>query len=149
MDIFRICREEYADKLRSSGVANRWNIYGQYVVYAGSSRSLSTLEMVVHRASLKPAALYKLMVISIPDDIHLTGEIPLSELPPHWRKISAYPTLQQLASQWYMKQETLILKVPSVIIPEEYNYVINTKHPDFKQVKLIDVEDYFWDIRLL
>lgn len=89
------------------------------------------------------------MVISIPDDASFINEISQSDLPDDWRKMSAYPALQKRTSTWYTKQETLVLKVPSVIIPQESNYIINTEHPDFKQVKLIQLEDYFWDTRLL
>ncbi len=98
MEVFRIARAEFATSLVTSGVANRWNEKGQMVIYAGSSRSLSTLE---------------------------------------------------IGSARYEKQETLILKVPSVVIPQEFNFVINTEHPDFgNRVKLVRSEEYFWDQRL-
>jgi len=58
--------------------------------------------------------------------------------------------MQDVGSTSYEEKQFLILKIPSAIIPQEYNYIINTTHPDFKQkVQLIDVEDYFWDSRLL
>jgi len=149
MEVFRISKAEYADKLSSSGSANRWNKNGQNVIYTGSSRSLSTLELVVHRGSIVPKIKYKVMVISISGD-SVISEILISNLPKEWRMLSNYPHLQSIGSDWYEKQESLILKVPSAIIPEEYNYIINTEHPDFlKNIKLIRKEDYFWDERLL
>ncbi|WP_461041930.1 RES family NAD+ phosphorylase [Spirosoma harenae] len=64
--------------------------------------------------------------------------------------MAGYATLQSTGSSWYTNQESLLLKVPSAIIIYEYNYLINTEHPDFRQhVQLVRTEDYFRDSRLL
>ncbi|ADB38361.1 RES family NAD+ phosphorylase [Spirosoma linguale] len=150
MEVFRISKALHASTLSSSGSANRWNRKGQQVIYTGSSRSLSSLELVVHRGSIQPAAMYKVMVISIADDDYLIKQIQRSELPVNWRSLGGYTALQALGSTWYTSQETLVLKVPSAIIIHEYNYIINTEHPAFREnVQLVRTEDYFWDSRLL
>lgn len=150
MEVFRICKTRYSNKLYSSGAANRWNAKGQQVIYTGSSRSLSTLELVVHKGSIEPTMNYKVMVISISDEDYLIKQIFIKNLPSGWRTLAGYSILQKIGSEWYNKQETLVLKVPSVIITHEYNYVINTEHADFKKkIKLVRSEDYFWDSRLL
>lgn len=150
MEVFRISKVDYANKLSSSGSANRWNYDGQNVIYTGLSRSLSTLELIVHKGSVKPKVEYKVMVISIADYDHLLRQILISDLPTNWRNLSAYSDLQKIGSDWYENQETLILKIPSAVIPNEYNFVINTEHPDFlDNVALIRTENYFWDIRLI
>ncbi len=89
------------------------------------------------------------MVISIPDKDGFIKTIKTSELPLNWRQLEAYSKLQDIGSNWFINQESLVLKVPSAIIPLEDNFIINTKHKDFNQVKLIMVEDYFWDQRLM
>ncbi|UFH57653.1 RES family NAD+ phosphorylase [Spirosoma sp. KNUC1025] len=150
MEVFRISKEVYAQSLRSSGSANRWNTKGQQVIYTGASRSLSSLELVVHRGAIQPTSTYKVMVISIADDDYLMRTVQLKELPANWRTLGGYAALQTIGSNWYTSQESLILKVPSAIIIYEYNYIINTEHPDFGQhVQLVRIEDYFWDSRLL
>ena len=150
MDVFRISKESYASTLRSSGSANRWNTKGQQVLYTGSSRSLSSLELVVHRGSIQPTNMYKVMVISIADDDYLIKQVQVRDLPATWRTLAGYSALQTIGSTWYNSQETLVLKVPSAIIVYEYNYIINTEHPDFnRNVQLVRTEDYFWDSRLL
>ena len=150
MEVFRISKDAYAQSLRSSGSANRWNTKGQQVIYTGASRSLSSLELVVHRGVIQPTSSYKVMVISIADDDYLMRTIHLKELPADWRTLAGYSALQTIGANWYTSQESLILKVPSAIIIYEYNYIINTEHPDFNQhVKLVRTEDYFWDSRLL
>lgn len=150
MEVFRISKSDYANKLISSGSANRWNYQGLNVIYTGSSRSLSTLELIVHKGSVIPKTEYKVTVIHVADNDNLFKQILISNLPEEWRNLASYSKLQKIGSDWYEKQETLILKVPSAVIPKEYNYVINMDHPDFiKNVQLIRSEEYFWDTRLL
>ncbi|MDO9254175.1 MAG: RES family NAD+ phosphorylase [Bacteroidales bacterium] len=150
MEVFRICKEEYSGQIKASGSASRWNVQGHNVIYAGSSRSLSTLELVVRRASIIPILNYKVMVIAVPDDDNIISHIYSSELPQNWRTLAAYSRLQEIGTRWYTTQKSLVLKVPSAIIPYEYNYILNAEHPDFnRSVKLVRVEDYFWDKRLL
>jgi RES domain-containing protein len=148
MEVFKICRDKYAKSLRASGVSNRWNRKDEFVIYTGSSRSLSTLETVVHRSGINISHKYKMLKIDINDSINVK-EIPISELPENWTSIEAYVELQEIGSKWYQSKESLVLKVPSVIINEEFNFVINTKHPFFEEnVKLAAIEDFFWDMRL-
>lgn len=150
MEVFRISKQEYATSLSCSGSANRWNFKGQNVLYTGSSRSLSTLELIVHKGVVQPSFKYKVMVISIADDDYLTHQIFINDLPANWRSLAAYSEMQAIGSDWYSRQSSLVLKVPSAIIPFEHNYIINTEHPDFnKKIGLVRTEDYFWDSRLL
>ena len=146
MELFRISKKNVAGKLRASGLQNRWNRDGQYVIYTGSSRSLSILELVVHRNDIGILDHYLLMVISVADRDHLMKQVMLADLPAQWRSMAAYSALQKIGSEWYQKQQSLLLKVPSAVIPMEYNFIINTEHPDFsKNVTLVRTEDYFWD----
>lgn len=149
MEVFRISRACFARKLQASGYANRWNMDGQMVIYAASSRALATLELLVNRSNIKPDEDYLMMVISLSvseDDIQ---EIKLGNLPEHRQSLSAYNLLQRQGSAWYKNQESLVLRLPSAVIPQEHNYMINTKHPDFAdKVSLIRKEAYFWDQRL-
>ena len=131
MELFRISSAPYSSILSASGSSNRWNTRGQVVIYAGSSRSLSTLEMVVHRNAVFPEGDYKVMVISITDDDSLIKQINIKELPSDWRSIVSYSVLQEIGSKWCSAKETLLLKVPSAVIPQEYNFFINTQHPAF------------------
>lgn len=149
MELFRICRQEYAQQLASPGAANRWNHKGQMLIYTGWCRSLASLELVVHRASIKPLIQYKVIIISVDDEDALYRRVNTGELPANWRSIAAFAQLQAMGAAWYSSQETLILKVPSAVIPQEFNYLINTEHPAYKKkVKLVRTEDFFWDERI-
>lgn len=150
MELFRICRAEHAQALTSSGNAGRWNQKESLVIYTSSSRSLATLESIVNRGAITPNATYKVMVIILPDNDRLIRQVKSAEVPKDWRTLSAYPRLQEVGRRWYDSLDTLILKVPSVVIPQEYNFILNTRHPDFRgNVKLIRTEDYFFDRKLL
>ncbi|MCA6441279.1 MAG: RES family NAD+ phosphorylase [Sediminibacterium sp.] len=149
MELFRIVREEYARNLSSSGTANRWNLKGQFVLYTSATRSLSSLELIVHRGAIQNKFRYKVMVISIADEDQLIKQIKINKLSANWRTLAAYAELQAIGAHWYTHQESLVLKVPSVIIPQEFNYIINKEHPAFSgKVKLIRKEDFYWDTRL-
>jgi RES domain-containing protein len=149
MEVFKIAREIYAHELIASGRAHRWNLDEQFTIYTASSRSLASLELIVNTNIISPTVRYKVMVISIADKEDLFTQVLQSKLPSSWRSMSAYPQLQQIASDWYQSKTSLILKVPSAVIPQEYNYVVNTNHPDFNdKTSLVRTEDYFWDERL-
>lgn len=89
------------------------------------------------------------MIIEIPVEKKLLKEIALSDLPENWRSKTQYPMLQELGSDWYLENNHLLLKVPSAVIPQEFNFIINTRHPEFKQIQLVKTEPYFWDKRLI
>ncbi|MBX9734480.1 MAG: RES family NAD+ phosphorylase [Chitinophagaceae bacterium] len=150
MELFRIVREEFSKNLSSSGSANRWNLKGQFVLYTAATRSLASLELIVHRGTIQNKFKYKVMVISIADEDQLIKQIKINKLSAQWRTLGAYAELQTIGSLWYTHQESLVLKVPSVIIPQEFNYIINKEHPAFaSKVKLVRKEDFYWDNRLL
>jgi RES domain-containing protein len=149
MEVFRLSTTKHSRSLSASGAANRWNTIGQTVLYTGATRALATLELIVHIRNDKPIVPYEMMIISLPDDSDLIQEIKPATLPTNWRTYSAYSTLQSIGSKWYKENKFLIMKVPSAIIPQEHNYVINTSHSLYsKGVILVRQEDYFFDDRL-
>lgn len=149
MRVYRITREKYAEKLEASGRENRWNKEKQYVVYASSSRSLATLELVAHRNAIMEGAGYKTIIIHVPEHLDFVVEVDITKLPRNWQLLENKYTTQELGSDWYTNKSSPILKVPSAIIKEEYNYVLNTLHPHFSKIKIESIEDFNWDVRLL
>ncbi len=150
MLLYNIRKEQYANQLIASGAANRWNKTDEFVIYAGSSASLATLELVVHRSGIRIDQSYKLLVIEAKVTAKDIFIIDLDQLPANWKSIHSYPELQALGSKWYQTQRSLLLKVPSAVLPRESNYVINTRHPDFAaKIKIKEREQFIWDSRLL
>ncbi|XLS27410.1 RES family NAD+ phosphorylase [Flavobacteriaceae bacterium M23B6Z8] len=148
MEVFRITQSKYAEVLSASGAPNRWNKDNEYVIYTSQSRALCTLEMVAHRNARMKKLDYRLLRVSLPSDKKFYHEIA-SSLPQDWRLLKYYSRLQTIGSDWYRNKSTLILKVPSVLIPGEYNFIINTNHTDFQKVQIVRSDPFIWDQRLL
>jgi len=149
MELYRITREKYAPKLEASGRANRWNTDKQYVVYASSSRSLAALELVAHRNAIMEGVRYKMVVISVPDQSEFIQTVDAKKLVPDWHLLENRSITQKHGGEWYLNMRSAILKVPSAIIKEEYNFILNTMHPDFSKIRIERIEEFIWDKRLL
>ena len=143
---FRIAHYKYAHSLSVSGFEGRWNSKGKLVLYASENIAASLLENIIYRTGTGFNNYYKIMVIYHPEE-HIE-QIITSNLPKDWRSMESYDQLQKIGNSWYDEQRSLCLKVPSSILPDNYNIIFNTTHPEFKNVKLIDVLDYEPDERL-
>lgn len=143
---FRIAHYKYAHSLSVSGFEGRWNSKGKLVLYASENIATSLLENIIYRTGTGFNSDYKIMVIYHPEE-HIE-QIITSNLPKDWRSMESYDQLQKIGDSWYDEQRSLCLKVPSSILPDNYNVIFNTTHPEFKNVKLIDVLDYEPDERL-
>ena len=143
---FRIAHYKYAHSLSVSGFEGRWNSKGKLVLYASENIATSLLENIIYRTGTGFNSDYKIMVIYHPEE-HIE-QIITSNLPQDWRSMESYDQLQKIGNSWYDEQRSLCLKVPSSILPDHYNIIFNTTHPEFKNVKLIDVLDYEPDERL-
>lgn len=137
MYLFRIAKTKYINDLSGTGArvyGGRWNEKGVAVVYTSESRALAALEFLVHTPmALAPKDL-SIMTIHIPDSIK-PKPIDLAHLPKNWDMHPAPDALAQIGSQWARSNASLLLKVPSVLINEEHNIIINPNHPDFKHLK--------------
>ena len=125
----------------------RWHTAGRTMLYTASSISLATLEIAVHLkgASLLPA--YKVLALSIPEDIIETpgGD----ELPRGWDdRGPPRREVQQWGNDWYDSFYSCVLCVPSAVVPMEHNYLINTEHGDFSKITPGVIEDHPFDPRI-
>ena len=146
MLVFRIAHEKYANSLSVSGFAGRWNSAGKLVLYTTENVSLALLENMMYRVGTGFNNEYKIMVIYYPNEN--LEQIITSDLPEKWRDTQSYSELQEMGDHWYDEQKSLCLKVPSSIIPGNHNLIFNTTHPEFKNVKLVDVLPYEPDERI-
>jgi RES domain-containing protein len=147
MLIYRIALAKYADKLVASGRAARWNPNDVDMIYTASSRSLACLENVVHRNQLGLNAAFNVMTIDAPEKLKITT-IKLNDLPPDWSHFNQMRFTQTIGENWIRERKTAILVVPSSIIEEEFNYLLNPKHDDFGAIKLIRSIPFIFDQRI-
>ena len=148
MKVYRISAVKYAGNLQPSGVGARWNKRGQNVIYASETRSLACLENIVHMAVPDLKGLFKTLIIDFPDNLK-TEEVTEDQLPKGWNQPDNYQVCREIGSLWLTTGRTAILKVPSALIPQEYNFVLNTTHPDFKRIILEGTEDFLFDPRII
>jgi RES domain-containing protein len=125
----------------------RWNSKGNAVVYLAPSRALAMLEVLVHLQPLFTPANFCLAQIEVPDNSILTLDI--KSLPNNWRDASSPSELKALGNQFIKEIKYLMMKVPSSVVPEEYNYLLNPGHTDINKVKIINTHPFSFDDRLL
>lgn len=124
----------------------RWNSPGIPVVYGSEHKSLAALEILVHLNPHNPIH-YLAFKFTFPEA--LTETLPFNSLPHGWREEPPSPSTQLFGDQWAKSLRSAVLAVPSVIIPEEQNYVLNPAHPDFRKIKISEGERFSFDPRLL
>jgi RES domain-containing protein len=147
MKVYRITLEKWSRNLTASGFPARWNSHGRFVIYTANSRALACLENVVHRSGEGLNQLFKVMIIDIPEDL-LIKILPVETLPDNWASLEMYQNCQQIGDNWLNSVESAVLQVPSAIIPNECNFLLNPAHPDFSKIKLIATEDFIFDSRV-
>ena len=146
MIVYRITTEKWCKNLQPSGNIARWNTRGSFMIYTAGSRALACLENIVHRSGEMSGKIYKVMLIEIPSNLEIQ-EIKKNSMHKNWKSCTNYSYCQEKGNKWLKEGSTVILKVPSVIIEEEFNYLINPQHNQFKKIRLADVEDFSFDAR--
>jgi RES domain-containing protein len=126
----------------------RWNKPGTPVVYTSGTLSLAVLEYLVHVDSdLLPVGLVSVSA-TIPDSLNIET-IDTAGLPVDWKDKIIPASLQQLGTDWANQARSPVLKVPSVIIEHEWNYVFNPLHPGFSKISWDAAVGFSFDPRLL
>jgi len=123
----------------------RWNHPGEAVVYVSGALSLAALELFVHLDARSRTAL---ILVAIPAEIpdELISDPP--KLPPTWRAQPPPTETKSLGSAWLRSGASCVLRVPSVLIPVENNYVLDPTHPDFTSITIGDPEVFSFDPRM-
>lgn len=153
MKVFRIEREKYlSTTLSGIGASlddgNRWNSRFTRLVYTAESRALALLEVAVHLDLSEdlPSDRY-LIEIDIPDEVKVQ-EIRLENLPTDWKEHPPTSSTQVIGDDFVLQDAALLLKVPSCIVPDEFNYLINPHHADMKKVLVCKTVEMGFDSRL-
>ena len=149
--IWRLCRARHAaDPLSGEGArlfGGRWNAKGTRMVYCSGTQSLACMEALVHLDLRDLPRDYQVVGIDIPEGLASKRMAP-ADLPPDWRQIPGPESLKELGTAWAATGAQVILVVPSAVIPEESNYLINPDHPDVKQLRVLPALPFRFDQRL-
>jgi RES domain-containing protein len=151
MLLYRICKTRYAHDLSGTGAklaGGRWNPKGLAVLYTSQSRALAALEFLVHLEFMTPPDEYSMLTLELPDELEVT-RYSAADLPSEWQVSPAPQSTINIGSRWLTEGRTPVLAVPSTLISQEYNYLFNPLHEQFRQVKLQDISPFQYDERLL
>jgi RES domain-containing protein len=127
----------------------RWNHVGTPVVYVSETQSLAILELFIHftRIDIKLSKSLLVIPLEIPDSLEVIEVFP-KDLKSDWRSSPPPDSTRDVGTQWVKKGRSAVLRVPSVIVPEEFNLVLNPKHADFAKIKIGEPKRFALDARL-
>lgn len=152
MIVYRIEREKHLETTllgigASMSKGYRWNSFNTRLVYTAESRALATLEVSVHLDLSEDLPNDRYYVeIDIPDEITIF-EVNIDDLPEDWDSKPPTITTQTIGDDFINYNEAAILKVPSSIVPQEFNYLINPNHSDSSKIKVIKTYRMSFDSR--
>jgi RES domain-containing protein len=113
-------------------VAGRWNYLGKKATYCSESIALCTLEWLSHNGLSVSGFDYYRYSIQIPD--LLIKKYDVKDLPVNWNTTPATDFSRDFSDKYLFNSDSLAIAVPSVLIPEEYNLIINSSHSEFSKV---------------
>lgn len=150
MRVWRLARRVHSalDGEGARRAGGRWNSPGIPVVYTSSALSLAVLELLVHTdPDLVPNDLHG-FEINVPDSL-IPRLLDVSTLPANWRQIPNHPACRAIGDDWLERRNHVLLGVPSAVVPEELNYLINPAHPDAASIRVVRSRAFSFDERLL
>ena len=153
MFVYRLSKKEYINDFTGVGAGlygGRWNPKGINLVYTSGSIALACLEFLIHNYHTLSTTRTCLAKIEISTASPVV-ELDQSLLPSDWNLKTKIPiSTQQVGKNFVVNDEGYVLKVPSAIVPGEYNFLLNPRHENHPQTKIVDIIDPFtYDERLL
>jgi RES domain-containing protein len=147
---WRIVREgRAAEAFNGEGArqyGGRWNSPGVPVVYTSAYQSLAALETLVH---LQPRGSLRFVVFPVEFAEELAEHLPDSDLPARWRVEPPGALTMGIGDAWARTSRAAVLAVPSVVVPQETNYLLNPLHHEFGRISIGKPIDFSFDPRLL
>lgn len=151
MKLFRLCSIRYQatafSGIGASLAGGRWNYRGEPVVYLGSTLALTALECLVHFSNQTLPDDYVYLTVTVPKSIKIKIINPAKLTSEWWREDPPART-QALGSEWLKSESSALLKIPSAIIPTEFNYLLNPQHKDFPKLQFASPIKFRFDPRL-
>ena len=152
LSVFRICQAKHAasafDGEGARRFGGRWTSRGTKVVYTSASLALATLETLVNLQDRETLLEYSYVSADVPPELILAVE-EFRLLPSNWSTSPASTDIQRIGDDWATDGASAVLRVPTSIIPLEYNFLINPVHPDFDQIKVGKAVRFPFDSRLM
>lgn len=124
----------------------RWNSRGTRILYTAGSLSLAALEMLVHLNDEQILLSYSFAAAEFDESLVLPVE-EFQTLPKNWSASPPPLEIQRIGDEWASSEASVVLKVPTSVLPVEFNYLINIRHPEVSKIKLGEPQDFTFDKR--
>jgi RES domain-containing protein len=124
----------------------RWNSQGREIIYMSESLSLCVLENLTHLVKVPMMQNFKSIWVDIPEA--LIRILEDKDLPLTWKAIPAPKATKEIGDKWFDEKISVVLKVPSTVVPTQWNFVLNPTHPDFNKLKSGEIRVLELDDRL-
>lgn len=150
MQVWRIAKRSYALDRKGTGArlsGGRWNSLGVAAIYAGLTPEIAAMEKLVHTGDFLPHDLV-LAMINLPDDNKLYQRHMVKDLPVGWDALPSSTAAIALGDEFLFAATHLGLIVPSAVMPEASNILLNPAHPAFSTVTINIVRPFEFDSRL-
>jgi RES domain-containing protein len=147
MFLWRISNHGTLDGRGGLSASARWHTSGRPIVYLAATPAGALVEILVH-LELNPAHLprsYQLLKAEAPDDIRLSV-VDWASLPENWRDDATISRTK--GDEWLAASTSALLEVPSAILPETFNFLLNPLHADAGRIRVLSHQAYPYDIRL-
>jgi RES domain-containing protein len=148
--LWRVTKRAHAatafDGKAAARFGGRGNSPGQRAVYTSGTKSLALLEILVHLDVGMP--LPRLVAFTLTVDDGLVDRVRVVDLPRQWRTAVGIGATQRIGDEWLASGRSLALAVPSAIVPEEWNYLLNPLHPAFAKLRPGRAVPFLLDPRL-
>ena len=151
MIVYRITKNEHAALDGAGGLygPGRWHRKGNLIIYASEHASLAAWEKIVHAGSFENLQNDLLLVkLEIPDAIEILT-VPKHILVKGWDRFPYSLETVNFGTSFLRNRQHLALKVPTVIIPDEFNIILNPLHPAIQDCKVISSIPFVFDKRVL
>ncbi len=151
MESFRLSRQKYAVPLSGKGAAikgARWNSIGVELIYTASNRSLAMAEVAVHLTQATVPSDYMMLTIYLPDDISLQ-KLAEADLPIDWKSFPHPVSTQTIGDKFIADNKYCVLQIPSAVTRGDFNLLINPHHSEFPRIKILEVEKFQFDERIV
>lgn len=126
----------------------RWNSKGTPMLYCATNIALAILETVHYLRNLGLPYNRYLARVDVPEMVWDARRV-LHPLPGGWDSIPAGLTSKKVGDAWISSKESALLMVPSVIVPDEYNVLVNPQHGDAALLVADTVKRWIYDPRLI
>jgi len=149
MIVYRIARTGYATDLTGEGArlfGGRWNHKNTPCLYTSQSRALAVLEYTVNVNTIDIPRALSIIAFTIPD--HSIVTFTMADLPGDWQHSPAPSSTKDFGTRLLKESQALVIQIPSVVIPEECNFLLNPLHPAISEVEVMGISDYPYDIRI-